>query len=191
MGTCLHNNKLPLGDRLQLIRGHERPLRHLQSLRFILSHTDISRKRGAAAQGLGQHLSGLGVWRETAKNRVLDVILDDLRSLFSIVFLQLGKTLDDRNQCQLSGPARAEQRQDVEGGHGTQLVAEQHHPVRQLAAVLVRHGEQFTGQSLNHQASHEVFAGVLLRQDEEDGGFLGGEQLRVNGAVEAQHLLQL
>ena len=117
--------------------------------------------------------------------------MNDLRPLFSIVLLQLRKALDDRHQRQFPGPSGGEEGQDVEGGHGAQLVTKQHHPVRELSAVLVSHREQLSGKRLNHEARHEVLAGVLLGQHQEDGGLLGGEGLRVNGAVKTEDLLQL
>ena len=57
--------------------------------------------------------------------------------------------------------------------------------------MLVGDGEQFAGKGLDHQTRHEVLAGVLLRQYQEDGGLLGGEGFRVDGAVKAEDLLQL
>ena len=72
------------------------------------------------------HLGGLGVGSEAAEDRVLCIVYYDLRALLAVVLLQLGKALDDRHQGQLAGAAGAEQRQDVEGGHGAQLIAEQH-----------------------------------------------------------------
>ena len=61
----------------------------------------------------------------------------------------------------------------------------------QLATVFIRYGEQLSTQILDHQARHEVFRGVLLRKDEEDGRLFRAELFRVNGAVKAEHLFQL
>ena len=78
-------------------------------------------------------------------SQVLCIVDNDLGTLFPIVFLQLRKALDNRNQRQFPGPSGGEQGQDVEGGHGAQLVAEQHHPIRKLPLVFVGDGEQLTG----------------------------------------------
>ena len=84
-----------------------------------------------------------------------------------------------------------EKRQNIKGRHGPQLITKEDNTVFQFAAVLIRYCEQLTGEVLDHQASHEVLRLILLRQDEEDGGFLRREHLGVNGTVEAQDLLQL
>ena len=190
----LHHYKLALGDGLQFIRRHERPLHHLEGAAGAVFSAALAHRTahdGAAAQGLGQHLGGLRVGGEAAEDGILRIVDNNLRALLAVVLLQLCQRLNDRHQSQFAGPAGAEQGQDIESGHGAQLIAEQHHPVGQLAAVLVRHGEQLTGECLDHQAGHEVLAGVFFRQNEEDGRLLGGKGFRVNGTVEAQHLLQL
>ena len=103
----------------------------------------------------------------------------------------MGKALDDGHQRQPAGAARTEQGQDVEGRHGAQLIAEQHHAVLEPAVMLVRHGEQLTGEVLDHKSRDEVLGGVFLRQNEKNGALLRGEHLRVDGAVVADDLLQL
>ena len=57
--------------------------------------------------------------------------------------------------------------------------------------MFVGHGEQLTGESLDHQTRHEILAWVFLGQHQEDGRLPGGEGLGVDGAVEAEDLLQL
>ena len=89
MGAGFHDHKLPLGDGFQLVRRHQGPLCHLQSLGFILPGTDVAGEGCAAAHGFGQDLGGLTLRRKTAKNCVLRIVDYDLRTLFSIVFLQL------------------------------------------------------------------------------------------------------
>ena len=79
---------------------------------------------------------------------------------------------------------------NVEGRHGTELVAGQHHPVFELVPVLVRHGEQFPTQVLDHEPRHEVLGLILLGEHQEDGGLFAGEALGVDGGVEADGLLQ-
>ena len=103
----------------------------------------------------------------------------------------MGKALDDGYQRQPAGAASAEQGQDVEGRHGAQLIAEQHHAVLEPAVMLVRHGEQLTGEVLDHKTRDEILGGVFLRQNEKNGALLRGEHLRVDGAVVADDLLQL
>lgn len=72
VGARFHDDEVPLGDGLELIRGHERPLNHLQALAgVVLSPGDGATHDGAAAQGLGQHLGGLAVGGEAAENRIL------------------------------------------------------------------------------------------------------------------------
>ena len=103
----------------------------------------------------------------------------------------MGKALDDGHQRQPAGAARTEQGQDVEGRHGAQLIAEQYHTFFEPAVMLVRHGEQLTGEVLDHKSRDEVLGGVFLRQNEKNGALLRGEHLRVDGAVVADDLLQL
>ena len=57
--------------------------------------------------------------------------------------------------------------------------------------MLVRHGEQLTGEVLDHKTRDEILGGVFLRQNEKNGALLRGEHLRVDGAVVADDLLQL
>ena len=129
MGSGLHHHKLSLGDGLQFFWRHERAFHHLQGLAALLALADGAGEHRAAAKGGGEGLGGFALGRETAENGVLAVIANDLRALFSVVLFQLGKALDDGNQRQPAGAARAEQGQDVEGRHGAQLIAEQHHAV--------------------------------------------------------------
>lgn len=60
------------------------------------------------AESLGQHLGGLAVGRKASEDRILCVVNNDLRTLFAIIFLQLGKALDDRYQRELSGTSGTE-----------------------------------------------------------------------------------
>ncbi|CAN4011032.1 hypothetical protein LPJCHP_LPJCHP_11635, partial [Dysosmobacter welbionis] len=129
--------------------------------------------------------------REAAEDGILAVVGQNLRALLAIVLLQLRNALDDGNQGQPPGTACGEQRQDIKGRHGAQLVAEEHHTVLQLSVVFIRQEKQLSRQILDDESRHEVLSGVLFREDQEHGAFLGGEGLRVNGAVEAEHLLQL
>ena len=133
----------------------------------------------------------MAVGREAAEDGILAVIGQYLCPFSPIVFLQLRQRLDDRHHSQPTGAACTEQRQDVEGGHGPQLVAEEHNTTRQPSAVFIRHGEQLPCQRLDHQACHEIFGLILLRQDQEDSGLLRRKPLGVHGAVKTQHLLQL
>jgi len=192
VGACFHDDEVPLGDGLELVRGHEGPLDHLEALvGVVLPPGDGAAHHGAAAQSLGQHFGGLAVGGKAAEDGVLAVIRQDLRPLLAVVLLQLGQALDDGHQSQPPGAASGEQGQNVEGGHGAQLVTEKHHPAGQLPVVFIRHREQLPTQGLDHQPSHEVFGLIFLRKYLEDGGFLCGKALGVYGAVETQHLLQL
>ena len=56
--------------------------------------------------------------------------------------------------------------------------------------MLVRHGEQLTGEVLDHKARDEILGGIFLRQNQEDGALLRGKHLRVDGTVVADDLLQ-
>ena len=57
--------------------------------------------------------------------------------------------------------------------------------------MLLGHREKFPAQVLDQQPGHEILGEVLLREDEENGGLLGGKALGVDCAVKAQNLLQL
>ena len=99
--------------------------------------------------------------------------------------------MDDGYQRQLPGPAGREEGEDVKGGHGAQLVTEQHHTVFQFTAIFICHRKQFPAESLDHKARHEILAGVFFGEDEENGRLFTGERFGVDGAVEAEDLLQL
>ena len=145
---------------------------HLQGLAALLALADGAGEHRAAAKGGGEGLGGFALGREAAEDGVLAVVTYNFRALFSVVLFQLGKALDDGHQRQPAGAARTEQGQDVEGRHGAQLIAEQHHAVLESAVMLVRHGEQLTGEVLDHKARDEILGGVFLRQNEKNGALL-------------------
>lgn len=57
--------------------------------------------------------------------------------------------------------------------------------------MLVRHRHQFSVELLDDEAYQEVGGGVFLRHDDEKGLLAGTKLLGVDGAVEAEDLLQL
>lgn len=70
MGAGFHDHELPLGNGLQFVRCHERPLHHLQRLAgFAFSFADRAALYGLAAQRFGQHFRCLALRREATKNR--------------------------------------------------------------------------------------------------------------------------
>ena len=84
MGACFHDDEVPLGDGLELVRGHEGPLDHLDALVGVaLPPGDGAAHHGAAAQSLGQHFGGLAVGGKAAEDGVLAVIRQDLRPLLA------------------------------------------------------------------------------------------------------------
>ena len=96
MGSGFHDDKLPLRDGLQLVRGHEGAFNHLEALAgVVLSPGDGATQDSAVAQCFGQYLGGLAVGGEAAEDGVLAVIRQDLRPLLAVVLLQLGQALDD------------------------------------------------------------------------------------------------
>ena len=75
VGARFHNDEVPLGYGLELVRGHERPLNHLEALAgVVLPPGDGAAHDGAAAQGLGQHLGGLAVGGDASENGVLAIV---------------------------------------------------------------------------------------------------------------------
>ena len=109
MSASFHDDKVSLRDGLELIRGHKRPLNHLETLAaIVLSPGDGTAHHGAAAQGLGQHLGGLAVGCEAAEDGVLAVIRQNLCPFLAVVLLQLGQALDDGHQGQPPGAASGE-----------------------------------------------------------------------------------
>ena len=194
MGACFHDDEVPLGDGLELVRGHEGPLDHLEALvGVVLPPGDGAAHHGAAAQGLGQlhrRLAGRG---ETAEDVYLAVVHNDLRALLAVILLQLaGDALHDGHQHQPAGAGGGEhQFQRLDGRAGAQLVGKKDYPVLQPPAVLVRHGEDLPVQVLEDQADHEILGLILLREYDEDGGLLVAEGLRIDGGVKAQDLLHL
>lgn len=84
VGAGFHHHELPLGDGLQLVRGHKGPFRHLEGLAVLpLAPADGAGLHGVATQCLRQHLGRLAVGGKAAENGVLAVVLNDLRALLS------------------------------------------------------------------------------------------------------------
>ena len=131
-----HDDELTFRQRFQLVRAHERPLGHLHTLTGFLPSADRARENGAVAESFGQHLRSLAVRRKAAEDRVLAVILNDLAAFFAVILFKLRQALDDRHQRQTAGAAGGEERENVKGGHRTQLVAEQHDAVFELRGAI-------------------------------------------------------
>ena len=74
----------------------------------------------------------------------------------------------DRYKRQLAASPSGEQRQNVKGRHRTKFIAVKYHALFQLSFVRVRNGEQLSRQVLDHEARHEVFRRIFLRDDQED-----------------------
>ena len=107
--TGFHHNELALGHGLQLVRGHEGPLDHLQGLgTAVLALAYVASLSCPAAQGFAHHLGGFAVGSEAAEDGDLGVIDDNFRSIFAVVFLQLSQALDDGNNAQSPGAAGGE-----------------------------------------------------------------------------------
>ena len=167
-------------------------LHHLQGLGVaVLALSHRAGQNRSAAQISGQHLCRLAVRGETAEDGVLTVIGEDFRTLFSVVFLQLCQTLDNGYQRQAPGTACGEQRQDIKGRHGAQLVAEEHHTVLQLSVVFIRQEKQFPGKVLDHQTGHKIFGSILFRENQKNSTLLPHKLLCINASIKAQHLFQL
>ena len=85
--ACFHDDEVPLGDGLELVRGHEGPLDHLEALAgVILPPGDGAAHHGAAAQSLREHFGGLAVGREAAEDsilRIISIILIILNSTYN------------------------------------------------------------------------------------------------------------
>lgn len=104
VAASFHYNKVPFGNRSQLIRCHQGSLHHLQGLAgIILALAHRARLYSAGAEVLGQHFGCLAAWRKTAKDSILTVVLNDLAALLAIVLFKLSQRLDDRHQGQPSG----------------------------------------------------------------------------------------
>ena len=129
----------------------------------LLALADGAGQYGPATEGGGEGIGGFALGRKTAEDGVLAVIAYNFRALFSVVLFQLRQRLDDGHQRQPAGAARTEQGQDVEGRHGAQLIAEQHHAVFEPAAGFIRHGEQFAGQILDHERRDEILCRIFFR----------------------------
>ncbi len=141
---------------------------------------DVVQLTGSAADGAdSDHVETLYGISKTAGADLLNALglgnganryeKADGSALLTIVLFQLSKTLDDRHQCQAAGPSCGEQRQDVKGRHGTQLIAEKYCPVGQLTTVFICHREQLTGQILDHQTGYEILGCIFFRKDQKDG----------------------
>ena len=192
MRAGFHDNELSLRETFQLIRREQSALRHLQTLAVaVLSLTDGAGKDSPVAEGFGQRLRCLTVRRKAAKDGILTVIGYDLRALFSVILFELRETLDDRHERQLTASACRKQRQNIKGRHRTKFIAVKYHALFQLSFVRVRNGEQLSRQVLDHEARHEVFRRIFLRDDQEDRTLLGCKKLRIDWTVIAEHLLLL
>lgn len=90
MLSCLLDNKISLGNRLQLIWRQQRALHHLQTLTgIVFSTAHRSRQNCAVSERLGQHLRRLAVWCEATEDGVLAVVLNNFTALFSVVLFKL------------------------------------------------------------------------------------------------------
>ena len=90
MLSRLLDNKIPLGNRLQLIWRQQWTLHHLQTLAgVVLPTAHRSRQNGAVSERLGQHLCRLAVGCEAAEDGVLAVVLNNFASFFSVVLFKL------------------------------------------------------------------------------------------------------
>lgn len=78
VGAGFHHNKFTLGDGLQLVRRHKGPLHHLEGLTVLsFAPADGTGLDRIASQGSGQHIGGLAVGSEAAKDGGLAIVLDD------------------------------------------------------------------------------------------------------------------
>ena len=192
MASGLLHDEATLGDGLELICCQQGALHHLQALAgIVFASAHRAGEHRAAAEGFGEGIRCFTVRRKAAADHILAVIHQNGCTFFAIVLFQLRQRLDNGYQRQAARASSTEKRQNIKGRHGTQLIAKENNAVFQFAAVLIRYCEQLTGEVLDHQARHEVLRLILLRQDEEDGGFLRRKLFRVNGTVEAEDLLQL
>ena len=192
MASGLLHDEAALGDGLELICRQQGAFHHLQALAgIVFPAAHRAGKHRAVAEGFGEGIRCFAVGGKAAADHILAVIHQNGCTFFAIVLFQLRQRLDDGYQRQAARASSTEKRQNIKGRHGTQLIAKEDNTVFQFAAVLICYCEQLTGEVLDHQACHKVLRLILLRQDEEDGGFLRSEHFSVNGTVEAQDLLQL
>ena len=90
MLSRLLDNKISLGNGLQLIWRQQRTLHHLQALAWIvLSPAHRSRQNSTVSECLGQHLRRLTIWCEATEDGVLAVVLNNFASFFSVVLFKL------------------------------------------------------------------------------------------------------
>ena len=89
--------------------------------------------------------------------------MGDFTAFFSIVFLQLGKGLDDGNHADAPGSARREQHlQGLYLWYGSNLIPKDHNPVREFPAMLICDGQHLPVNLLQEQTNHKIFCIVLL-----------------------------
>ena len=82
MTASFHHNKVPLGNRFQLVWCHQGTLHHLQRLAgIILALAHRAGLHRAGAEVFGQHFGSLAARRKTAEDRILTIILNDLAAL--------------------------------------------------------------------------------------------------------------
>ena len=144
MGTDFHDDEAALGNGLQFVRRQQRTLHHLKALAGVIFATaHRTGQDGSASKSFGQGFRSLAVGREATENRVLTVVLDDFAASTAVVFLKLGSGLYDGYRRQAAGTACGEEGQNIKGRHGSQLIAEQHHAVFELATVFISRGKQF------------------------------------------------
>ena len=192
MASGLLHDEAAFRNRLEFIRRQQGSLHHLQALAgIVFAAAHRAGEHRAAAEGFGEGIRRFTVRGKAAADHILAVVHQDGCAFFAVVLFQLRQRLDDGYQRQAARASSTEKRQNIKGRHGTQLITKEDNTVFQFAAVLIRYREQLTGEILDHQARHKVLCLILLRKDEEDGGFLRREHFSVNGTVEAQDLLQL
>ena len=76
-------------------------------------------------------------------------------------------------------------------GHGAQFVAEQHHMVFQFTAIFICHRKQFPAEGSIIRPAIKFLLGSSSGRMEKNGGLSLAKDSGVDGAAEAEDLLQL
>ena len=193
MHPGFHGDKLALGHTFQLVRGHQPPPHHLQAAGIIvLALAHRTGEDGLFSQIFGEGFCCLAAGSETAENGELAVVPYHLRALSAVVFVQLDEALHNGDNTQPAGSGSGKEHlRALQFWDGPELVTVEDAAPGQLSTIFIRHCHQLPVELLDDEAHEKIGGGVLLRHDDEQGVFFPTESLGVDGAAEAEKLLQL
>ena len=146
----------------------------------------------AVTQCSGHNIRSFTGGGEAACDGELAVILNDCRTFFAIVLLQLLITLDDTHDAELSGSGCAEHHfNGLYRWQSSKLIQVPYYSLFQSTTIAVCHTQDFTVELLEKQGYHEVGIRVFFRENHIVGTLHLTEPFSIHNGIKAEDLLQL